>query len=155
AAITLQSCLPAFEDTVILIGCRAHRRVPPQLRPTTTVQVEVPPFGDRIALWRKHLGSEAGGEGALTEIDLARIASTYNLGVSGIVRATARARETAAFARAPLSRAMVQEAVRGLFDSDLASIGRRVEVSQCWDDLVLPDDLMRSVCSILDRVTHR
>jgi hypothetical protein len=149
--LALQTALAAYEHTVIMIGCREHQRTLALLRPTTTLRLEVPAFGDRLELWRRYLGDQS----ALSEAELGRVAATYNLGISGIVRASDRAREVAQFAGAKIDRAGLQAAVRTLFDTELTTVARRAEVRQSWDDLVLPDDLTRSVRSILDRVPHR
>jgi AAA+ superfamily predicted ATPase len=148
---SLRNCLPAFPDTVALIGCRETVPALAALRPTTTIEVRVPPLEARRALWARHLGEDT----ALSDDDLQRIAAIYNLGVSGVLNASTAAREMAAFAGARVSRAHVGEAIRQLFDSDLSRIARRVEVRQTWEDIVLPEDMERSVSSIIDRVNFR
>ena len=148
--LAFRNCLPAFGDSVALIGCREAVRTLVTMRPTTTVTVEVPPFDVRVDLWRAHLGDES-----LDEAELQRIAAIYNLGVSGVVNASSIAREAAAFSRVELQRRHVALAIRNLFDSDLSTIARRVEVTQTWDDLVLPEDVEKSVRGIVDRVQFR
>jgi AAA+ superfamily predicted ATPase len=150
AAAAFSSCLPALWDTVAVVGCRETVPLLAGMRPTTTIAVGVPSFDVRRDLWRRHLG-----ETALTETELTQVASTYNLGVSGVVNASAVATEMASFAGKPVRRADVGLAIRQLFDSDLSKIARRVEVRQTWDDLVLQEDVERSVRSILQRVQHR
>jgi AAA+ superfamily predicted ATPase len=150
AAAAFSSCLPALWDTVAVVGCRETVPLLAGMRPTTTIAVGVPPFDVRRDLWRRNLG-----ETALTETELTQVASTYNLGVSGVVNASAVATEMASFAGKPVRRADVGLAIRQLFDSDLSKIARRVEVRQTWDDLVLQEDVERSVRSILQRVQYR
>jgi AAA+ superfamily predicted ATPase len=150
AAAAFSSCLPALWDTVAVVGCRETVPLLAGMRPTTTIAVGVPPFDVRKDLWRRHLG-----ETSLTETELTQVASTYNLGVSGVVNASAVATEMASFAGKPVRRADVGLAIRQLFDSDLSKIARRVEVRQTWDDLVLQEDVERSVRSILQRVQYR
>jgi AAA+ superfamily predicted ATPase len=151
SGVAFQTCLPALWDTVAVIGCRETVPALAAMRPTTTISVPVPPFEVRIDLWRRHLGE--GTE--LTETELTKVAATYNLGVSGVVNASAVAKEMASFAGKPVRRADLGLAIRQLFDSDLSKIARRVEVTQTWDDLVLQDDVARSVRSIVHRVQYR
>jgi AAA+ superfamily predicted ATPase len=149
--LSFRNSLPAYDDTVALIGCREAVPRLAAMRPTATITVTVPPFEARVELWSRHLGAGAG----LSRDDLHRVAATYNLGISGILGASGTALEMASFAGASLGRDHVQQAVRQLFDSDLSTIARRVEVRQTWADLVLPEDLERSVRSIVDRVQYR
>jgi hypothetical protein len=149
--LTFRNCLPVFHDSIALLGCRDAVPLLGSLRPTTTVELRVPPIQDRLGLWTRHLGEAS----RLSEVDLKYVAATYNLGVSGIVNASAAARETASFTGEPLGKAHIHDAIRQLFDSDLSTIARRMDVKQSWADLVLPDDLERSVRSIVDRVHHR
>ncbi len=79
--LSFRNCLPAYDDTVALIGCRESVPRLAAMRPTTTVQVAVPPFEARVELWSRHLGADTG----LSQTDLHQVAATYNLGVSGIL----------------------------------------------------------------------
>ncbi len=149
--LAFRNCLVACPATVAMIGCRESIRVLAGLRPTTTVQTSVPPFQERLALWDRHLGADR----AVSPTELEQIAATYNLGLSGIVNASERARELASFAGEQVARRHIGPAIRTLFDSDLSTIAKRVEVRQRWEDLVLPEDLARSIRSIVDAVPRR
>jgi AAA+ superfamily predicted ATPase len=149
--VAFRNCLGTIDDSVAMIGCRDSVRTLATMRPTTTVQVAVPPFERRLALWETHLGPDA----ALSRVELERIAAMYNLGVAGIVNASTMAHELATFAQKRTDRSHIGRAIRNLFDSDLSTVARRVEVRQSWDDLVVPDEIARSVSSILDRIPYR
>ncbi|MBP8806258.1 MAG: ATP-binding protein [Kofleriaceae bacterium] len=151
ALAAFRASLAVHPDTVAIIGARDSIPALAAMRSTIAVRVRVPPVPDRLDLWRHHLGPAT----ALAEAELQRIAATYNLGVSGVWNASQAARAMAEFAGAPIDRTHVADAVRQLFDADLTTIARRIEVRQTWDDLVLPEDLERSVRGIVDRVQHR
>jgi hypothetical protein len=146
-----RECLNVYGGTVAIVG---NGRIAPTLsglRPTTAVAVKVPEHGERARLWGENLGRESG----LSDDDVRQIAALYNLGTSGIVTASHTAVEMAAFAGVPLAREHVSRAVRQLFEADLATIATRVEVTQSWEDLVLPEDLAESVVGIIDRIRYR
>jgi len=147
----LRDCLQVYGGTVAVIGNGRVAPILSMLRPTTGVAVNVPPHGERVRLWSEHLG-----EGhAIPDDDLRQIAALYNLGTSGIVDASHAAREMAAFAGAPTARVHVARAVRQLFEADLSTIAARVDVSQRWEDLVVPDDIAESLQAIIDRIRFR
>ncbi len=49
----------------------------------------------------------------------------------------------------------IQEGVRAVLDDRFAGLARRIDVTQTWDDLVLPDDQARAAEEILARVQGR
>jgi ATPase family associated with various cellular activities (AAA) len=113
--------------------------------------LEVPAHGKRRALWRQHLGQEV----ALGDQGLDEVAALYNLGLSGIQKACRTAREIAAFEGARLERKHIGQAVRMLFEGELATVATHVKVTQTWDDLVLPEELGVSIQAILERIRYR
>jgi SpoVK/Ycf46/Vps4 family AAA+-type ATPase len=147
----LRECLAVMEETVALVGAERITAALSGLRPLVTVQVEVPPLAARLELWRRFLG----GEGELPGEDLERVAGLYNLGVGGIVAASQATRELARFEGKRLERRHLGHAVRQLFEADLKTVATRAEVTQTWEDLVLPDDVGESVVSIIDRIRYR
>jgi SpoVK/Ycf46/Vps4 family AAA+-type ATPase len=149
--IRLRECLAVMDETVALVGAERMTAALSGLRPLVTVQVQVPPLDTRLALWRRFLG----GEGALPDEELGRVAGLYNLGVGGIVAASQAARELARFEGKPPERRHLGQAVRQLFEADLKTVATRVDVKQTWEDLVLPDDVGESVVGIVDRIRYR
>lgn len=144
-------CLEVYGETVALIGLRQGVPELMALRPSTTIQIEVPSHEARLELWRKYLGEDT----AIDDEGMRQIAALYNLGVGGIVAASLAAREQARFAERIVQRSDVGLAVRQLFDTDLSAVATRAEVTQDWEDVVLPDDLGESVVGILDRIRYR
>ncbi len=118
-------------------------------RPSVEIAVPVPARDERLALWRAFLPEAT----AMTKRELREIAGLYNLGVGGISDACRLAREQAGDAM--ITRTHLACAVRRLFDADLAAVATRVEVSQTWEDLVLPADVLGSVRAAIDRISYR
>ena len=146
----LRECVNVFPATVALVGAVSIAPQAAEMRPLTTLEIRVPPHSERLRLWQTYLGG-----GGMTETDLTEVAAVYNLGISGIISAARAARERATFERRAVDRRDVSLAVRQLFDADLSTIATRVEVTQTWDDLVLPDEIGDTIVSIIDRIRHR
>ena len=101
--------------------------------------------------WRELLPDVAAGE----------IASLYRVGVGAIVRCAdgARLRAGARALRAGDDRrhhhADVASAVRAEFETDLGTVATKVDVSQTWEDLVVPDETGRTIAELVDQLRHR
>ena len=147
----LRQRITGFPDTIALIGSRHLAPLCHGLRPLTVVPVTLPPPDERIRLWREQLGADNG----LSDEELRLTAGLYNLGIGGIGEVVQTAREAAALSGGPIVRRHLGESVRELFDADLSSIALRVEVTQEWGDLVLPDDLEQAITGIIDRIQYR
>src|SRR5207302_4942328 len=52
-------------------------------------------------------------------------------------------------------RSDVDAAVRSEFETDLGAVATRVDVTQTWEDLVLPDDVGRTITELVDQLRHR
>jgi hypothetical protein len=154
AALRFRDCLDIYPGTVAVIGQGQLAPLLSAMRPTTVVTVRVPEHGERYRLWSEYLAADD-GTCALAEDDRKQLAAIYNLGIGGILLASKAAKEMAEFAREPLARVHVSNAVRQLFEADLATVATRVDVAQTWDDLVLPDELVESVVGIIDRIRFR
>ncbi|HLL23350.1 MAG TPA: ATP-binding protein [Kofleriaceae bacterium] len=146
----LRECLEVYQASVALAGLGESAQAIVPLRPTTDLQIPLLPHADREQLWRTYLGVAA-----LTDVQWREVAGLYNLGVGGIVNAAATAREIARAEEQQVGRTHVARAVRQLFDADLKTVATRMEVSQTWDDVVLPDDVVESLVGIVDRVAFR
>jgi len=145
-----RECLEVYPHSVALAGLGDSAPAIVPLRATTEIQVVVPPHQEREKLWRTYLG-----ETTLTDVQWKEIAGLYNLGIGGIVSASSTAAELARAEALPLGRTHISRAVRQLFDADLKTIAKRMEVSQTWDDVVLPDEVVDSLVGIVDRVAFR
>ena len=146
-----RECLESYPGSVAVAGLGTSAQAIMTLRPTTEIELAVPPHHERLQLWKTHLS----GPTALTDVQWREVAGLYNLGIGGIVSACAGARDIAARTGAPVTRPDISQAVRQLFDADLTAVAKRVEVTQTWDDVVLPEDVIESVVGIVDRVAFR
>ncbi len=118
-----------------------------------TVRQDWPlPDGDtRQALWQAVLGRD--GELALTEPELAQVASRYAFG-AGAIAASARSahRHAGAAGRTTPAFEDVVAGVRDNIAERLGEVARRVEVTQSWDELVLSPDTQDDVTALINRV---
>ncbi len=151
ARIRLRECLEVYPGSVALIGLIPAGGAVANLRPVTEVQVLVPAHTDRLRLWQRYLGESP----ELHAEHWREISGLYNLGIGGIVEAGQLARSIAADEKVAVSRRHVSSAVRQLFDSDLSVVAKRVMVSQTWDDVVLPDEVVESVVDVVNRISFR
>ncbi|MBA2539389.1 MAG: ATP-binding protein [Deltaproteobacteria bacterium] len=117
--------------------------------PSVELAIPVPARDERLELWRAFLPAAT----AMTKRELREVAGLYNLGVGGIADACELAREHAGSAM--ITRTHIAIAMRRLFETDLATVATRIEVSQTWDDLVLPADVLDSVRGAVDRIAYR
>ncbi|MBA3457751.1 MAG: ATP-binding protein [Deltaproteobacteria bacterium] len=137
--------LGVAHDTIAITGSLATSR------PIVEIEIPVPARDARLALWRAFLPEQT----SMTKRELREVAGIYNLGVGGISAACKLAREAATISEAMLSRTHIASAVRRMFEGDLATVATRVEVSQEWSDLVLPDEVMASIRGVTDRIAYR
>jgi AAA+ superfamily predicted ATPase len=148
--VRLRECLGLYAGTVVVMGLGAHLPALAAVRATIEIAIPLPPYARRLALWRSHLGPAD-----LIDEQWRELSGLYNLGVGGITRASAVARQLAASDGRPVDRAHVAQAIRQLFEADLSAVATRVEVSQTWDDVVLPPEVVESIIGIVDRVALR
>ena len=149
--VRLRECLEVYPGSVALIGLTPAGSSIAGLRQITEVAVEVPPHAERLALWQRYLGESID----INSEQWREISGLYNLGVGGIVEAGVLARSLARDERVAVGRRHVAGAVRQLFDSDLTVVAKRVMVTQTWDDVVLPDEVVESVVDVVNRISFR
>jgi hypothetical protein len=99
----------------------------------------------REAIWRE----------TVPTVNAAEVASLYRAGVGAILRIADGARARAEIRRETPGRAEVDAAVRSEFETDLGTVATRVDVSQTWNDVVLPDDTGRTIAELVDQLRHR
>jgi SpoVK/Ycf46/Vps4 family AAA+-type ATPase len=116
-------------------------------RPLVRVPVAVPAAVTRRELWKRALGRDA------AKIDLDLIARRYRTGASGIARAVTAARFLVS-GDGVLDTSAVIGGVRASVEERLGELATRVPVTQSWDDLVLPDDLLDQIKALVARVRH-
>jgi hypothetical protein len=92
----------------------------------------------------------------LPEVPADEIASLYRVGAGAIGRIADGARLRAELRSDGRSTvADVAQSVRSEFATDLGTVAQRVEVSQGWDDLVVPDDIGRTIAELVEQLRHR
>jgi AAA+ superfamily predicted ATPase len=93
---------------------------------------------------------------SLPEIPAEATASLYRVGVGAIARCAEGARLRASVRGDDVCDVRdVAAAVRAEFETDLGTVAQRVEVSQTWDDLVVPDDTGRTIAELVEQLRHR
>jgi len=118
------------------------------------VELDAPDFAAQLELWARALAVEE--PGPEPELDVARIASSYQLSGGQIHDAAAAARGLARLrgARAVCAADLV-EACRRRSQPRLGALARRITAEHGWDDLILPPDRLERLNEIVQRARHR
>lgn len=107
------------------------------------IDVKPPTSAQRATFWLRELGQG-------TQEDAEYLATQYPLAPALIHHAA-----TAAKARAA-GRAIepddIYQGIRAVLDDRLRDYAKRVEVTQTWDDLVLPDDQREAIQYLIARI---
>lgn len=138
-----QEVFDAFEGPV-LATMESSRSIRTR-RSLIEVELAQPTLAERQRIWQR----------AIPELDhdvLAR-ASSYFI-APGIITKCAQAARAAAGAH-PVSDSHVRDSLRTVYDQKLSALAKRIEVTQTWDDLVLPADQFEEVVELVARVRHR
>ena len=115
-------------------------------RALVTREVRIAATHQREEIWRELVPDIAAGE----------IASLYRVGVGAILRCAGGAKLRAGVrAGKTVSHADVAGAVRAEFETDLGTVATKVDVSQTWEDLVVPDETGRTIAELVDQLRHR
>jgi hypothetical protein len=114
-------------------------------KPAHVVRIPRHTSVDRARLWSAALG--VGGD----EAD--RLASTFPL-APAMIHAAGRA-ALAAVGTGPLSIPAIRGGIRGVLDDRIGERATRIEVTQGWDDLVLPPEQSNAIVELLARVRER
>jgi ATPase family associated with various cellular activities (AAA) len=146
-----RDCLDAYPETVACTGLGTATQLLHTARPIIEIELAVPAHQGRMQLWRTHLT----GSVEISDAQWFEIAGLYNLGVGGIIEACEGARAVARRRGSPVQRRDISVSIRRRFDTDLAAVAKRVEVTQTWEDLVLAPDVLDSVVGVVDRVAYR
>jgi hypothetical protein len=130
----------------ILVTCGLARLPMKWGRPIVTIHVKPPTHEQLASLWLRELGQG-------TQDDAEYLASQYLL-APALVHHAARTARTRAKAR-PISPDDVYAGIRSAIDERLADHATRVEVTQTWNDLVLPDGQLEAVQYLIARIRRR
>jgi MoxR-like ATPase len=126
---------------------------PPLRRAWLTARVPAANAAGQRALWRQALGKRA------AELDgaLDATVATFDFGPDAIADVAAAAEHRALLegsGAGALARA-IRDGCRERAGQPLAGLADRIEPTATWDDLVAPDDVVRSLREVADQVAHR
>lgn len=137
--------LVAELDGLVLATCG----VLPQLRwerPVIGIELKLPPSTQRVAHWQSLLpdASPSDAEYLATHYPLAP-ALAHRAAEAAAARATGRHMEPAD----------IEAGIRLVLDDKLGHFAKRVEITQTWDDIVLPDDQRECIMELIARIRQR
>ena len=133
-------------DGPVFVTCGLQRPAMRWDRPCVVIDVKPPTSAQRAKLWLDCLG-----EG--TQDDAEFLATQYPL-APALIHAAAEAAKTRAAGR-KMEPEDIYAGVRAVLDDRLGDYARRVDVTQTWDDIVLPADQMQSIKYLVARVRQR
>ena len=111
-----------------------------------SIAVERPSSDQRAALWLRELGQG-------TQDDAEYLATQYPL-APALIHHAAEAAKARANGR-KMQPEDIYAGVRAVLDDKLGDYAKRVEVTQTWDDLVIPEDQMEAVQYLIARIRQR
>lgn len=146
ATARLRIALAASSRPLLMTGSGVEQPRLAAGRPLVTVEVRIAPTHQREEVWRE----------LLPDVDAGEVASLYRVGVGAIVRCADGARLRARVRGADkVGSVDVAGAVRAEFETDLGTVASKVDVSQTWEDLVVPDETGRTIAELVDQLRHR
>ncbi len=127
----------------VFVTCGVNRPAMRWGRPTVVIAMK-PPTGDqRAALWLNELG-----QGTLEDGE--HLATMYPL-APALIHHAAKAAKAHASGRV-LEPEDICAGVRAVLDDRLGDYAKRVEITQTWSDLVLPDDQREAIQYLIARI---
>jgi hypothetical protein len=138
--------LVAELDGLVLVTCGTQRPAMRWDRSCVVVEVKPPTSLQRGAFWLECLGQG-------TEDDAQFLAGNYPL-APALIHAAARAATSRANGRS-IQPDDIFAGIRAVLDDRLGDFATRIEVSQSWDDLVLPTDQIEVINYLLARIRQR
>ncbi|HUQ52110.1 MAG TPA: AAA family ATPase [Gammaproteobacteria bacterium] len=133
-------------DGPVFVTCGVQRPAMRWDRPCVVIDVKPPTSEQRAKLWRDSLGQG-------TEEDSQFLATQYPLAPALIVRAAEAAKTRANGGK--LQPEDIYAGVRAVLDDKLGDYAKRVDVTQSWDDLVLPQDQLDAIKYLVARIRQR
>jgi hypothetical protein len=130
----------------LLMTCGVNRPSMRWGRPMIVVDVKPPTSEQRATLWLSELGQG-------TPDDAEHLATQYPLAPAMIHQAAKAAKASAAGDK--LTPEDIYAGVRAVLDDKLGDYAKRVEVTQTWEDLVVPEDQMQAIQYLIARIGQR
>jgi AAA+ superfamily predicted ATPase len=137
--------VPELQGESILATCR---RKPAMRwgRPTIVIEMKPPTSAQRAKLWLAELGQGTPEDGEY-------LATQYPF-APALIHHAAKAAKLHASGR-DLQPEDISAGVRAALDDKLGDYATRIEVTQTWDDLVLPDDQLAAIEYLIARIRQR
>jgi ATP-dependent 26S proteasome regulatory subunit len=130
----------------IFVTCGVQRPRIEWDRPVVVVEMGQPTHEQRAKLWHDALGQG-------TAEDAERLTTKYPLAPALIVRAAQAAK--ARSAGRDMEVADVYAGIRAVLDDRIGAWARRIDVTQTWDDVVLPEEQIENIVELMARVRGR
>ncbi len=136
--------LDALDGPVVITTSAPNVELRPERRMVVRSRWPLPDAATRRDLWIDALGETP------NEAELDLVAHRYALGAGGIFAAARSARHRAATPTLEALTAGVQDNIA----EKLGELAKRVEITQVWDELVLPPDTLDDVVALVGRVRN-
>jgi AAA+ superfamily predicted ATPase len=140
------SALVSEIEGIVMVTCGVQRPSIRWGRPVIAIEMGAVTSAHRVELWQAELG-----QGSAEDAEF--LATQYPLAPS-VIHHAAQAAKARAVGR-KLTPEDIYAGIRTVLDDKLGDHARRVTVTQTWDDLVLPDDNITAVASLIARVRQR
>ncbi len=147
-----ESAVSRFIENVraaLVVSCRVRR--PLQQRSTVALDVERPAPAEQREIWNQVLGTQA----ARLNGQVAQLVAHFSFTESAIRSACAQAQSRCDSQAAGLDTQSLWEACRAHSRPKLDDLAQRIEAVANWDDLVLPEQQLRSLREIAMHVRQR
>ena len=115
-------------------------------RKRIVIEIPVPPAHTRAELFE-----QLGLAPPLAE----QAGSLYQIGIGAILRIHEASRVTSTIVGGETTAEQLAAMVRNEFEEDLGTIATRVEVTQTWNDIVLPEECGTTIRELVNQVRHR
>lgn len=116
-------------------------------RSPISVELRPLPLSSLVTLWTRALAGRAGSG------DLDHLATTYPMAPSLICDVGRIAVERCG--TSAMEEQHVRGALRAVLDDRLAGLATRIEITQTWDDIILPDEQATAMCELIARIGAR
>jgi AAA+ superfamily predicted ATPase len=113
-------------------------------RPLIRLRWSAPDVAQRAQLWTRYAGGEIR--------DVEQLAMRYRVGPGAIARAVASARTLRSDGE--LDADALSAGLRHNIGERMSGLAERIEVTQRWEDLVLPEDILEQVQALVARIRH-
>jgi hypothetical protein len=133
-------------DGPVFVTCGARRPAMRWGRSTIVIEMKPPTSAQRAKLWLAELGQGTPDDGEY-------LATQYPF-APALIHHAAKAAKLHANGR-DLQPEDVSAGVRAALDDKLGDYATRIEVTQTWDDLVLPDDQLEAIEYLIARIRQR